>query len=86
MQIKLYTGKSQVICTNSYEIFAQKIGYVTNGLYCNKADILPADRSIDIPTLLGPNNELSQPVRQAIRDAVFNCICLTEVCFKHFVT
>ena len=40
----------------------------------NKADIPPADRSIDLPTLLGPNNELPKPVREAIRDAVFNFI------------
>ena len=44
----------------------------------NKADIPPADRSIDLPTLLGPNNELPKPVREAIRDAVFNFIYLTS--------
>ena len=44
----------------------------------NKADIPPADRSINIPTLLGLNNELLKSVRQAIRDAVFNFICLTS--------
>ena len=44
----------------------------------NKADIPPADRSINIPTLLGPDNELPKPVRQAIRDAVFNFIYLTS--------
>ena len=44
----------------------------------NKADIPPADRSIDLSTLLGPNNELPKPVREAIRDAVFNFIYLTS--------
>ena len=44
----------------------------------NKADIPPVDRSIDLPTLLGPNNDLPKPVREAVRDAVFNFIYLTS--------
>ena len=46
----------------------------------HKADIPPAARSIDLPTLPGPKSELPKPVREAIRDAVltlFTSLVLT---------
>ena len=34
------------IRTNSYEFFARKIGYITNGLYCTEVDVDRAEEHI----------------------------------------
>ena len=44
----------------------------------NEADIPPADRCIDIPSILGPNEELPKSIRLNIRTAVYDFIYSTS--------